>query len=228
MKAENKFTSVENGKLQINTDAIKDMFDQWNKLKRESRRTYNENVSEFFTTIQENSEQLSSVASLFGKNFVFLTKGVPDAFKEVSISNTQISFPKINAKIDFADLKDEFNNNIDFSKIDEYKKLRTTPHGNTWVISGEMFGKTMSDTCQSDAYQFHILSYKESSYDTSDNMGKVLRELGENGIDKEAFVTSIANEIERIVEKFEESFKRGQEYMEAVDNGDIESDIELI
>lgn len=28
MKAENKFTSVENGKLQINTDAIKDMFDQ--------------------------------------------------------------------------------------------------------------------------------------------------------------------------------------------------------
>ncbi len=216
---ENKFSTVTNGKLQINTDAIKDMFDQWNELKRDSRRSYNENVSEFFTIIQENSEQLSSLVSLLGKDVVLsiTVKGVPDAFKEMSITNTQISFPKIDAKINFTDLKDRYNNNIDFSKINEYKKLRATPHSDTWVISGEIGVR-----------HFQILSYKETGLDMSDKMGKALRELGENGIDKETFVASMANEIEGIVKDLEENFKRDQEYMEAVDNGDIEPDVELI
>jgi hypothetical protein len=216
---ENKFSTVTNGKLQINTDAIKDMFDQWNELKRDSRRSYNENVSKFFTIIQENSEQLSSLVSLLGKDVVLsiTVKGVPDAFKEMSITNTQISFPKIDAKINFTDLKDRYNNNIDFSKINEYKKLRATPHSDTWVISGEIGVR-----------HFQILSYKETGLDMSDKMGKALRELGENGIDKETFVASMANEIEGIVKDLEENFKRDQEYMEAVDNGDIEPDVELI
>lgn len=219
---ENKFSTVTNGKLQINTDAIKDMFDQWNELKRDARRPYNENVSKFFDTISENSEQLSSVVSLLGKDMSLSikVKGVPKAFSQMSISSNRIFFPEVHSVIKFDDLKDAFGDYIDFTKMDDYKisETETSQDAMPFVVSGVR---------DSDIESYPILHYYGDGKSTKE-INEAMRELGEIGINKEVFVTSMANEIEGIIKDFEESFKRNQEYKEAVDNGDIEPDIELV
>ena len=213
---ENRFATIEHGKMQINTEAISKAVEEAKKSQMGRTELYHYNISEFLGVIEENHKQLIDVIDILGpllrEDFNRITvnvQGVPEAFSELTIDRNGILFQKVaDIELFFDYFKYKDDEYIDFSKINGYDYREKGNNLNTVVY---LCGS--SDNRE----RFPML---RSQLEDVKALESAVNELGSCGINKELFVNSLINEVERIIEDIEKG------YEEEI-NEDIEPDVEL-
>lgn len=206
-----KFVSISDGKIQLNTDAITDIYKQWDELKkRDPRRQQNANISEFFSTLQQNIEQFTKVAEITGAPYTLKNiKGVPEGFSKIHVLKDKLQFPNLGDAVMFIDdMKDEFGDYYDITSFNDYKAINSEFPGYAHAISGK----------SEDTIPCPMIRYN----DTNNGIGKALLAIGNGDFNKCVFLNSTTNQIEAIFEKVKDAYTAYMEHRDVFENVTID------